>query len=98
MTGGPIFTLAGVLSRQNWLFGAQTKFDLSTNEVKNTHVAFGRQTPDYNLHAFTVDGREYGASWYHKVHNNVELGAQLGWMVGDNNTRFGLASKYKVIL
>lgn len=89
-------TLATVVARQNWLFGAQTKFDLSTNEIKNTHVAFGRQTPDYHLHAFCVDGKEYGASWYHKVQNNVELGAQLGWLVGDQNSRFALASKYKV--
>ena len=96
LTGGPILTLAAVVSRQNWLFGAQTKFDLATNEIKNTHVAFGSQTPDYHLHAFSVDGKEFGGSWYHRLNGNVELGAQLGWVIGDQGTRFGLASKYKV--
>ena len=32
---------------------------------------------------------------YHKVHKNLELGAQLGWLTGEQNTRFGLASKYR---
>lgn len=89
-------TLAGVVARQDWLFGAQTKFDLATNEIKNTQVAFGRQTPEYTVNSFTIDGREFGAHWYHKVQKNVELGAQFGWVAGDNNTRFGLAAKYKV--
>lgn len=96
LTGGPVLTLAAVVARQGWLFGAQSKVDLSSNEVKNIHASVGRQTPEYNLHTFCLDGREFGASWYHRVQNNVELGAQVGWLVGDHNTRFGLVSKYKV--
>jgi len=94
--GNPLFSVALVAAQQDWLVGGQAKFDISTNELKNASVAFGRQTPEYTLHSFTHDGREFGASWYHKVHKNLELGAQLGWTAGDNNTRFGLASKYRV--
>jgi len=96
LTGGPVLNLAGVWSRGFWLFGAQGKFDLASNELKSTSVAFDRETPEYTLHVFTNDGREFGGSAYHRVHKNVELGAQLGWTVGDNGTRFGLASKYRV--
>ena len=76
--------------------GVQTKFDISTNELKGTSFAFGRQTRDYTIHTFTNDGKEFGASVFHAVHKNVELGAQLGWNVGDQNVRFGLASKYRL--
>jgi len=91
---GPVFTLAGVITRQNWLFGAMGKFDLATNDWKSASFAFGRQTPWYTLHSFINDGREFGGSIYHRVHNNMELGAQLGWTNNDSNARFGLCSKY----
>jgi hypothetical protein len=95
--GGPIVNLSGVLLlKQDWLAGVQTKFDVSTSELKGTSFAFGRQTRDYTIHTFTNDGREFGASVFHVVHKNVELGAQLGWNVGDQNVRFGLASKYRL--
>jgi hypothetical protein len=96
LSGNPMFTVGGVMAHQDWLFGAQTRFDISTNELKNTSVTFGRLTPEYSLHSYTNDGVEFGASWYHKVHKNLELGAQLGWTAGDSHTRFGLASKYRI--
>lgn len=85
-----------MVARQDWLFGVQAKLDISANELKNTSVAFGRLTPEYTIHTYTNDGREFGASLYHKVHKNLELGAQLGWTVGDENPRWGLATKYRV--
>jgi len=94
--GNQVLSVAGVAAHQGWLIGGQTKFDVSTNEVKNTSIAFGRDTPEYTLHSYTTDGKEFGASWYHKVHKNLELGAQLGWTNGENSTRFGLATKYRV--
>lgn len=94
--GGPVLTISGVTSRQDWLLGVQSKLDLSTNEHKAFSVAFGRVTPDYALHSFSNDGREFGASFFHKVHRNLELGAQLGWTIGDQGTKFGLASKYAI--
>lgn len=40
---GPLLTLSAVVSRQDWFFGAQTKFDLNANELKNTSLALGHQ-------------------------------------------------------
>jgi len=94
--GNAVFTLSAVAAQQGWLFGAQSKFDISSNELKNTSVAFGRLTPDYTLHSFTNDGREFGASLYHKIHKNLELGAQVGWTAGEQQTRYGIASKYRI--
>jgi len=96
LSAGPLVQLAGVVAQKDWLIGAQAKFDVSTNELKGTSVAVGRVTNEYALHSFTNDGREFGASFFHKVHRNLELGAQLGWTVGDVGTRFGLASKYQL--
>lgn len=96
LNNGPVLTLAGVCSKNGWLAGVQGKFDLAANELRNTSVAFGYTTPEYTVHAYSNDGREFGGSTYHKVHKNVELGAQLGWTVGDQGTRFALASKYLV--
>jgi len=96
LAGGPVLNLAGVVARQDWLFGVQAKVDIAANDLKNTSVAFGRLTPDYTIHTYTNDGREFGASLYHKVHKNLELGAQLGWTVGDESPRWGLATKYRV--
>jgi hypothetical protein len=96
LNGNPLFSLAAVLAHQNLLFGVQGKYDTATNEVRNTSAAVSYATSEYVTHAFTNDGREFGASWYHKVHKNLELGAQLGWTTGEQSTRFGLASKYRI--
>lgn len=95
--GGPVINLSAVILLKNdWLVGAQTRFDVSTNELKGTSFAFGRQTRDYTIHTFNNDGKEFGASVFHAVHRNVELGAQLGWTMGEQNVRFGLAGKYRL--
>uniref|UniRef100_A0A9J2PMM4 Voltage-dependent anion-selective channel protein 3 n=1 Tax=Ascaris lumbricoides TaxID=6252 RepID=A0A9J2PMM4_ASCLU len=57
-------------------------------------LAFGRTGPNYTLHSFVNDGQEFGASLYHRAAHNVEVGAQLGWTVGDQGARFALAAKY----
>lgn len=94
LVGGPVLNLAAVVGHNNWILGAQGKFDLSTNELKSNSIALGYDHPEYTLHTYANDANEFGASWFHKVHKNVELGAQLGWTIGDHATRFGLASKY----
>jgi hypothetical protein len=96
LQGGPKVTLSGVANHQDWLVGAQTKFEASRNEVKNVSAAFGRVTPEYAFHSYTHDGREFGASIYHKVHRNLELGTQLGWTTEEQNPRFGVATKYNI--
>jgi hypothetical protein len=71
------------------------KFDLATRQLRTHSLAIGHQTPEYpeiikmayttfiiyryTLHSYVNDGREFGASIYHQVSKNVELGTQLSW-------------------
>jgi len=64
--------------------------------LKDTSFAIGRKTPDYTIHTFTNNGKEWGASLFHVARKDVELGAQLGWNIGDKNVSFGLATKYRL--
>uniref|UniRef100_F1L951 Voltage-dependent anion-selective channel n=1 Tax=Ascaris suum TaxID=6253 RepID=F1L951_ASCSU len=91
---GPILNVAAVAAHQGWLLGLQTSFDAASSRLRGTNVAFGRTGPNYTLHSFVNDGQEFGASLYHRAAHNVEVGAQLGWTVGDQGARFALAAKY----
>jgi len=96
LIGGPVANLSGVYSHNGFLFGVSNKYDLSTNESKTTSVAFGYEHPSYTIHSYTNDGREFGGSLYHRVHKNVELGAQLGWISGDDKSSYALGSTYRI--
>jgi len=98
IVGGPIFTLSFVaVPYKEWYCGALGKFDLSTTQLRNHMVAFGRQAQDYTMHSYAKDGNEFGGSLYHRVSKNFECGAQFSWTNADHhNTQFGLASKYRV--
>ncbi|KJH43337.1 eukaryotic porin [Dictyocaulus viviparus] len=94
LTAAPVINASGVFSRDGWLFGAAATFDTSTNKVATTSLAFGHQTCSYSLNSFVVNSNDFGASLYHKVSPNVEIGTMLGWKVGGSGVEFGLASKY----
>ena len=42
------------------------------------------------------DGTEFGGSIYQKVNEKIETSINLAWTAGSNNTRFGIAAKYKL--
>lgn len=94
LDAGVLLNMSGVTEFRTWLIGVQTCFDTATSKLRNTNVAFGKIGPDYVIHSFVNNGQEFGASLYHRAASNVELGAQLGWTVGDQSTRFALATKY----
>ncbi|VDL79557.1 unnamed protein product [Nippostrongylus brasiliensis] len=94
LTASPVINAAGVFSREGWLFGAAATFDTSTNKVASTSLAFGHQHGSYTLHSFVVNSTDFGASLYHKVASNVELGTMLGWKVGGSGADFAIATKY----
>jgi len=96
LIGGPVANLSGVYSHNGFLFGANGKYDVSTNELKGTSVAFGYEHPSYTIHSYTNDGKEFGGSLYHRVHKNVELGAQLGWVTGEDKTSYAVGSTYRI--
>lgn len=51
-----------------------------------------------NLCCFSLsnDGTEFGGSIYQKVNDDLETAVTLAWTAGSNNTRFGIAAKYKL--
>lgn len=81
VTSAPVINAAGVFSRDGWLIGAAATFDSSSNKLAATSLAFGHSTPQYTLHSFVINSTDFGASLYHKVASNVEVGTQLGWKV-----------------
>ncbi|CCD71556.1 putative voltage-dependent anion-selective channel [Caenorhabditis elegans] len=94
VTSAPVINAAGVFSRDGWLIGAAATFDSSSNKLAATSLAFGHSTPQYTLHSFVINSTDFGASLYHKVASNVEVGTQLGWKVGGNGADYALATKY----
>uniref|UniRef100_A0A7E4V919 Voltage-dependent anion-selective channel protein 3 n=1 Tax=Panagrellus redivivus TaxID=6233 RepID=A0A7E4V919_PANRE len=91
---GPILTLSGVAARADWLFGVTGKVNLAANELSNTGLTVGRVVNDYAITASLIDSKHFGASLFHKVHRNLELGSQVNWTLGDAGTQFGIATKY----
>jgi len=96
LEGSPVLNMSGVLAYEDWLFGVATSVDTAQSRLRATNVAFGRETPEYTLHSFMDNGHEFGGSLFHRITRDLEMGAQLGWTVGDQSTRFALASKYAV--
>ena len=47
-------------------------------------------------HGNRNDGTEFGGSIYQKVNEKIETSINLAWTAGSNNTRFGIAAKYKL--
>ncbi|CAI2350922.1 unnamed protein product [Caenorhabditis sp. 36 PRJEB53466] len=94
VTSTPVINAAGVFARDGWLIGAAATFDSGSNKLASTSLAFGHSTPQYTLHSFVVNSSDFGASLYHKVASNVEIGTQLGWKVGGNGADYALATKY----
>ena len=96
LIGGPLLNLAGVFGHNGFLFGVTGKFDISTNELKSNSIAVGYQDGLYTVHTYTNNGNEFGGSLYHRVHKNVELGATLGWVNGEEKTSYALGAVYRV--
>ncbi|PIC34057.1 hypothetical protein B9Z55_013824 [Caenorhabditis nigoni] len=94
VTSAPVVNASGVFARDGWLIGAAATFDSQSNKLAATSLAFGHSTPQYTLHSFVFNSTDFGASLYHKVASNVEIGTQVGWKVGSNGADYALATKY----
>uniref|UniRef100_A0A8P4JWA1 Non-selective voltage-gated ion channel VDAC3 n=2 Tax=Dicentrarchus labrax TaxID=13489 RepID=A0A8P4JWA1_DICLA len=82
---GPIIHAAAVLGYEGWLAGYQMN-----------NFALGYRAGDFQLHTNVNDGTEFGGSIYQKVNDELETAVTLAWTAGSNNTRFGIAAKYKL--
>lgn len=94
LVGSPILTLSGVAARADWLFGATGKINLAANDLITTGLTIGRVVSDCAITASLIDSKKFGASFFHKVHHNLEFGSQVSWVLGDSGTQFGIATKY----
>lgn len=94
LTTTPVINAGAVFQKESFLIGASATFDTATNKLTNSQLAFGQSTKDYTLHSFVINSNEFGASFFHKVCPNTEIGAQLGWKVGGNGAAFAVATKY----
>ncbi|GMR49099.1 hypothetical protein PMAYCL1PPCAC_19294 [Pristionchus mayeri] len=94
LTTAPVVNAAAVFQRESFLVGASVTFDTATNKMTNSQLAFGQATKEYTLHSSIINSNEFGASLFHKVAPNTEIGATLGWKVGGTGTVFAVATKY----
>uniref|UniRef100_A0A3Q3B8K6 Non-selective voltage-gated ion channel VDAC3 n=1 Tax=Kryptolebias marmoratus TaxID=37003 RepID=A0A3Q3B8K6_KRYMA len=93
---GPIIHAAAVLGYEGWLAGYQMAFDTAKSKLAQNNFALGYRTGDFQLHTNVNDGTEFGGSIYQKVNDELETAVTLAWTAGSNNTRFGIAAKYKL--
>ncbi|XP_056874872.1 voltage-dependent anion-selective channel protein 2-like isoform X2 [Takifugu flavidus] len=93
---GPIILAAAVLGYEGWLAGYQMAFDTAKSKLTQNNFALGYRAGDFQLHTNVNDGTEFGGSIYQKVNEELETAVTLAWTAGSNNTRFGIAAKYKL--
>jgi len=97
VVAGPVFNVSAVgFLQPNFYVGGLLKFDVATKQLKNHSFAIGHRNPEYTLHSYVNDGQEFGASLYHQVNKAFEIGSQLAWNSGGQNTNYSIASKYKL--
>ncbi|XP_061060670.1 voltage-dependent anion-selective channel protein 3-like isoform X3 [Eubalaena glacialis] len=85
-----------VLVFEGWLAGYQMSLDTAKSKLSQNNFTLGYKAADYQLHTHVNDGIEFGGWIYQKVNKKTETPINLAWMAGRNNTRFGIAAKYKL--
>ncbi|MBZ3883068.1 Voltage-dependent anion-selective channel protein 3 [Sciurus carolinensis] len=93
---GPTIYDWAVLAFEDWLAGYQMSFDTAKSKLSQNNFALGYKAADFQLQTPVNDGTEFGSSIYQKVHEKTEMLIDLAWTAGSNNTRFGIAAKYKL--
>ncbi|KAJ1066632.1 hypothetical protein K5549_002534 [Capra hircus] len=93
---GPTIYGWAVLAFEGWLAGYQMSFDTAKSKLSQNNFALGYKAADFQLHTHVNDGTEFGGSIYQKVNEKIETSINLAWTAGSNNTRFGIAAKYKL--
>ncbi|XP_033622788.1 voltage-dependent anion-selective channel protein 3-like [Fukomys damarensis] len=93
---GPTIYGWAVLAFEGWLAGYQMSFDTAKSKLSQNNFALGYKVADFQLHTHVNDGTEFGGSIYQKVNEKIETSINLAWTAGSNNTRFGIAAKYKL--
>ena len=71
-------------------------FDTAKSKLSQNNFTLGYKAADFQLHTHVNDVTEFGGSIYQKVNEKIETSINLAWTAGSNNTRFGIAAKYKL--
>ncbi|XP_059790784.1 voltage-dependent anion-selective channel protein 3-like isoform X2 [Balaenoptera ricei] len=85
-----------VLAFEGWLAGYQMSLDTAKSKLSQNNFTLGYKAADYQLHTHVNDGIEFGGWIYQKVNKKTETPINLAWAAGRNNTRLGIAAKYKL--
>ncbi|XP_065355371.1 voltage-dependent anion-selective channel [Calliphora vicina] len=93
---GPLINASAVLGYEGWLTGYQTAFDSKNAKLTANNFALGYTTKDFVLHTAVNDGQEFSGSIFQKCSDKIDVGVQLSWTSGTNNTKFGLGGKYQL--
>lgn len=93
---GPLINASAVLGYEGWLAGYQTAFDTQNVKLTTNNFALGYTTKDFVLHTAVNDGQEFSGSIFQKCSDKIDVGIQLSWTSGTNNTKFGLGGKYQL--
>ena len=79
-----------------WPLKVGLSFDTAKSKLSQNNFALGYKAADFQLHTQVNDGTEFGGSIYQKVNEKIEMSISLEWTAGSNNTRLGIAAKYKL--
>lgn len=93
---GPLINASAVLGYEGWLAGYQSAFDTQNAKLTTNNFALGYTTKDFVLHTAVNDGQEFAGSIFQKCSDKIDVGVQLSWTSGTNNTKFGLGTKYQL--
>uniref|UniRef100_D3TRY2 Porin n=3 Tax=Glossina TaxID=44049 RepID=D3TRY2_GLOMM len=93
---GPLVNASAVLGYEGWLAGYQTAFDSQNTKLTTNNFALGYATKDFVLHTAVNNGEEFSGSIFQKCNDNLDIGVQLSWASGSNNTKFGLGAKFQL--
>jgi len=94
--GSPLVSASVVLAHQGWLAGAQLGFDASKNNLTKSNFAMGYTQNDFVLHSNVNDGKVFGASVFHKVRPDLQVGFSMNWNQGNQASQLGLGGVYIV--
>ncbi|KAF7402879.1 voltage-dependent anion-selective channel [Vespula maculifrons] len=96
LSTGPLINATAVVGYQGWLAGYQASFDSQRSKLTKNNFALGFTASDFAFHTSVDNGREFGASIYHKVKPDLEGAINLAWNSSNNVTQFGLGTKYNL--
>jgi len=96
-TGSKLFNGHAVIGiTDNWLLGFSVGADAAKNKLTHRNFSVAYDSKDLGVHAFVNNLNEFGANFFVKAANQVDIGASLSWTSGENVNRYGLAAKYEL--